>query len=63
MRDEIELIENISNHPIYGIVDHYQRICIRDQWYDYDGLRDRLVRSTNSGRQEDLLDGEERGLL
>jgi len=63
MRDEIELIENISKHPIYGIVDHYKRICIRDQWYDYDGLRDRLVRSTNLGLQEDLLDGEERGLL
>lgn len=61
--DEIELIENISKHPIYGIADFYGRICIRDQWYNYDGIRDRLVRSTNSGRQEDLLDGEERGLL
>lgn len=57
--DEIELIENVSRHPIYGIADHYGRICIHDQWYIYDGVKDRLVRSTNRISQGDLFYGEE----
>ena len=55
--DEIELIESVSRHPSYGIVSYYGRICIRDQWYVYDRIKDRLVRSTMKELPEDLLDG------
>ena len=42
----IEAIEHISQHPIYGIVTDYGRIFTQGQWYQYDPMHDRLVRST-----------------
>jgi hypothetical protein len=38
-----ETIENISNHPIYGIVEDYGQINIRGIWYKYNQKTDRLV--------------------
>ena len=53
--DDIELIENVSIHPSYGIVTEYGSICIRDQWYRYDAMKDRLIRSSSRVIQEDLF--------
>ena len=53
--DDIELIDDVSRHPIYGIVSEYGQICIKDQWYLYDGVKDRLVRSSSRVSQEDLF--------
>jgi len=53
--DDIELIENISIHPSYGIVTYYGCICIHDQWYRYDAMKDRLIRSSSRVLQEDLF--------
>lgn len=50
-----ETIPAISLHPIYGIVEYYGRICIREQWYSYDEQQDRLIRSPNARQQEDLF--------
>jgi len=52
--NEIESIEHVSRHPVYGIVSYYNQICIEDEWYTYDRERDRLVRSTSRMTQEDL---------
>ena len=52
MTDDPETIEQISQHPIYGIVEYYGRIAINDQWYQYDRVRDRLVRCTTPAQQE-----------
>jgi hypothetical protein len=57
--DSIELIEQVSRHPSYGIVSYYGRICIHGQWYVYDRVKDQLVRSTKPALQEGLFDGEE----
>jgi len=53
--NEIESIEQVSRHPVYGIVSDYNRICIQDEWYDYDRVNDRLVRSSSRVTQEDLF--------
>lgn len=57
--DSIELIEQVSRHTSYGIVSYYGRICIHGQWYVYDRVKDRLVRSTIKDTSEDVDDGEE----
>ena len=58
--DDIELIANVSTHPSYGIVSYYGRIRIQDQWYLYDRVNDKLVRSTIKCSSEDVRDGDEK---
>lgn len=53
---EIEEIDKISLHPIYGIVEYYGRIQIHHQWYVYDPVQDRLLRSPNLPSQQELFD-------
>lgn len=48
--------EQISKHPIYGIVEYYGRIQIKNQWYTYNSEQDRLFRSTNPPLQQGLFD-------
>lgn len=50
-----EHLVKVSTHPIYGIVEYYGRICIQEQWYQYDRLQDRLIRSSESQQQEDFF--------
>ena len=47
-----ETIERISQHPIYGIVEDYGQICIRDVWYRHDVDTDRLLRFTKSSLED-----------
>ena len=46
--DEIELLENISRHPVYSIAEDYGGIETKGHYYRYDPITDRLVRSTKS---------------
>lgn len=50
-----ESLLEISQHPIYGIVEYYGRICIGEQWYRYDAIQDCLIRSSQIPQQEDLF--------
>lgn len=50
-----ESLLEISKHPIYGIVEYYGRICIHEQWYQYDLSNDRLICSSQIPQQEDLF--------
>jgi hypothetical protein len=47
-----ETIEQVSKHSIYGIVEDYGHIQIREVWYRYDPHQDRLVRFTKSPHED-----------
>jgi hypothetical protein len=57
--DEIEAIEKVSQHPIYGIAEDYGHIYTNGHWYDYDPIHDRLIRSTKSDLFEENTDARE----
>ncbi len=59
MMDDIEAISSVSRHPVFGVVEFYNSIMINQQWYRYDRVKDKLVRSTKPALQEGLFDGEE----
>lgn len=54
--NNLELIQRVSAHPIYGIIDHYGRMNIRGEWYIHDPVQDRLIRSPNIPSQQELFD-------
>ena len=56
LNDQPDQIENVSQHPIYGIAEDYGRINIRGEWYIYSQQQDRLLRSPNSPSQQGLFD-------
>ena len=52
----VEEIKNVSQHPFYGIAEYYGRIQVNNNWYAYDPIRDRLIRSPSLPSQQELFD-------